>query len=830
MTLSVIEKIKAAGPDLLDNDTITSKISPAPSISTSKNLLPVPRVIVLDDPGLSVVIARRGSVITADIVPNSQEQILQLQKDELDVRVIRALGPSGPTDIGSSSSSGSAEILFQPQPINLFQGNGGLTPQPAVISDPVLFTPSNLILPPSPPAAPPLTNTPVIAIESINTVNATVAGTKIVNASAANAGFTIEGTETGADGQTVTLTIVDSQDQVVLTFVATAAAGKWLVTVTPAQATALSDGDYTVTATITDSTGNLVQASQPITVDQTPPTIAITTIANVGNNIINADVANSGFTISGTETGADGQQVTVTILDSQGHVIGSYATTAGSGFWLVNVSATAAQGLADGNYTVSVIVSDAAGNPAAPSNANFTLDTTADADNNLVLSAFNAAGGVNAAAVSITLSGLDSDIVSGTITLSDGNGHTATHTLTAAEIAAGTVTLQAGDFSGFGTLNHADSLITVSATVTDNAGNPATPASDSFVLDTTADADNNLVLSAFNAAGGVNAAAVSITLAGLDGDIVSGTITLSDGDGHTATHTLTAAEIAAGTVTLQAGDFSGFGTLNHADSLITVSATVTDNAGNTAAPSNANFTLDTTADADNNLVLSAFTAAGGVNASAVSITLSGLDGDIVSGTITLSDGNGHTATHTLTAAEIAAGTVTLQAGDFSGFGTLNHADSLITVSATVTDNAGNPAAPSNANFTLDTTADADNNLVLSAFTAAGGVNASAVSITLSGLDGDIVSGTITLSDGNGHTATHTLTAAEIAAGTVTLQAGDFSGFGTLNHADSLITVSATVTDNAGNHGGAEQCELHARHHGGRRQQPGAERVQRGRRR
>ena len=37
------------------------------------------------------------------------------------------------------------------------------------------------------------------------------------------------------------------------------------------------------------------------------------------------------------------------------------------------------------------------------------------------------------------------------------------------------------------------------------------------------------------------------------------------------------------------------------------------------------------------------------------------------------------------------------------------------------------------------------------------MNAAAVSITLSGLDGDIVSGTITLSDGNGHTATHTLT-------------------------------------------------------------------------
>ncbi len=506
-----------------------------------------------------------------------------------------------------------------------------------------------------------------------------------------------------------------------------------------------------------------------------------------------------------TLTGLDGDIVsgTITLSDGNGHTATHTLTAAEIAAGTVTLQAGDFSGFgtlnhADSLITVSATVTDNAGNSATPSNANFMLDTTADADNNLVLSAFNAAGGVNAAAVSITLAGLDSDIVSGTITLSDGNGHTATHTLTAAEIAAGTVTLQAGDFSGFGTLNHADSLITVSATVTDNAGNQAAPSNASFTLDTTADADNNLVLSAFNAAGGVNAAAVSITLAGLDSDIVSGTITLSDGTGHTATHTLTAAEIAAGTVTLLAGDFSGFGTLNHADSLITVSATVTDNVGNQATPSNASFTLDTTADADSNLVLSAFNAAGGVNTAAVSITLAGLDSDIVSGTITLSDGNGHTATHTLTAAEIAAGTVTLQAGDFSGFGTLNHADSLITVSATVTDNAGNPATPSNASFTLDSTADADSNLVLSAFNAAGGVNAAAVSITLAGLDGDIVSSTITLSDGNGHTATHTLTAAEIAAGTVTLQAGDFSGFGTLNHADSLITVSATVTDNVGN--------------------------------
>src|SRR5207302_139410 len=137
-----------------------------------------------------------------------------------------------------------------------------------------------------------------------------------------------------------------------------------------------------------------------------------------------------------------------------------------------------------------------------------------------------------------------------------------------------------------------------------------------------------------------------------DSDIASGTITLSDGT-HTATHTLTAAEIAAGTVNLASLDFTHFAGLNHVDNAITMSASVTDDAGNSAAPSNASFSLDTTADAGTALSLCAFDAAGAVTTLIPSTTLFRSDSDIASGTITLSDGT-HTATHTLTAAEIAA--------------------------------------------------------------------------------------------------------------------------------------------------------------------------------
>src|SRR5262249_59690791 len=83
-------------------------------------------------------------------------------------------------------------------------------------------------------------------------------------------------------------------------------------------------------------------------------------------------------------------------------------------------------------------------------------------------------------------------------------------------------------------------------------------------------------------------------------------------------------------VTSGSGRFTGFAGENSTDGLITVSATVTDGAGNTATPSNTSFTLDTTADVAPLLSLSAANPAGGASLSTFSITLSGIDSDVVS--------------------------------------------------------------------------------------------------------------------------------------------------------------------------------------------------------
>ncbi len=551
--------------------------------------------------------------------------------------------------------------------------------------------------------------------------------------------------------------------------------------------------DRLITVVVNDGLANSNTATSTIhVVDATPPNAPSTPDLIAASDSGSSSTDNITNVTTPTFAGTAEAGSTVTIF-SDGVAVGSGTATAG-GNYSITTSA-----LNQATHSITAKATDAAGNVSgASAGLSVTIDTTADANPLLALSAATATGGVNAAAVSISLSGIDSDIASGTITLFDGN-HTAIHTLTAIEIAAGSVTLGSGAFTNFATLNHADNAITVSASLTDAAGNSAAPSSTSFKLDTTADASPLLALSAATATGGVNASAVSITLSGIDSDFASGTITLSDGSGHTATHTLTTAEITAGSVTLGSGAFTNFANLNHADNTITVSASVTDDAGNTAAPTNASFTLDTTADASPLLALSAATATGGVNAAAVSITLSGIDSDFASGTITLSDGS-NTATHTLTTAEITAGSVTLGSGTFTNFANLNHADNTITVSASVTDDAGNTAAPSNASFKLDTTADAAPAIAISSVTSStNNNNFSGVTLTVGGFDSDLSSVTITLTDEHSHTATHTLTGGELATATSngSVPISNWTGITNLLKGD-IITAAIQVNDDAGN--------------------------------
>ncbi|TKD56513.1 gliding motility-associated C-terminal domain-containing protein, partial [Flavobacterium sp. ASW18X] len=146
----------------------------------------------------------------------------------------------------------------------------------------------------------------------------------------------------------------------------------------------LNNGTITVTADVTDVAGNPATDNDPITLDNTVPTIDITTPIE-GDNIVNA-AEDGDVTISGTTTDVeDGQVVTVTFDDGVNPPVTTTATVSGNAWTATDADIS---GLNNGTITVTADVTDVAGNPATdnePINLNnsipivdsfSTIDTT----------------------------------------------------------------------------------------------------------------------------------------------------------------------------------------------------------------------------------------------------------------------------------------------------------------------------------------------------------------------------------------------------------------------------------------------------------------------
>src|SRR5882724_4969088 len=260
----------------------------------------------------------------------------------------------------------------------------------------------------------------------------------IINQSEVAAGFTISGTATAGsmlvNGQTATITIVDSSNVVKYTYTTIVANGAWSVIVPAAQAQALADGDYIIKATVSDAVGNTATTvTQAITVDTVPPAVAIVTIEG-GDNIINAAEAAGGIQISGTAE-----------IGSTLAVNGSAVTVDGTGHWT-----TAVTPAGQGALVVTAVAADAAGNSSTTSTT-LTVDTIAPAvaittieggDN--LINAAEAAGGIQVSGTAEIGSTL---AVNGTAVTVDGTGHWTT-SVTPAGQGALVVTAVATDVAG----------------------------------------------------------------------------------------------------------------------------------------------------------------------------------------------------------------------------------------------------------------------------------------------------------------------------------------------------------------------------------------------
>ncbi|HGY6027325.1 TPA: Ig-like domain-containing protein, partial [Enterobacter asburiae] len=194
---------------------------------------------------------------------------------------------------------------------------------------------------------------------------ATTAGDNVLNASEQSTGFTLSGASKNlAQGTELTVTLNGK------TYAAEVGAdGAWSVNVPAADAQALGDGTWTVSVSGKDAAGNTVSGSQTIGVDTTAPTLSVDTLAQ--DNIINAAEHNQPLTLTGKTNAEAGQIVTVTLNGK------NYNATVGSdGTWSVTLDVNDVQALNEGNHTLTVNVSDKAGNGSSVT-ADFTVDTAA---------------------------------------------------------------------------------------------------------------------------------------------------------------------------------------------------------------------------------------------------------------------------------------------------------------------------------------------------------------------------------------------------------------------------------------------------------------------
>ncbi|HBA8422333.1 TPA: Ig-like domain-containing protein [Escherichia coli] len=486
------------------------------------------------------------------------------------------------------------------------------------------------------------------------TIN-TIASDNIINASEAAAGVTVSGTSTAEAGQTLTVTLNSTNYQTTVQ-----ADGSWSLTLPASDLTALANNGYTLTATVSDLAGNPGSASKGVTVDTTAPVISFNTVA--GDDVINRVEHTQAQIISGTATGAvAGDRLVVTIAGQQ------YVTsTDASGNWSVGVPASVISGLADGTVTISATITDSAGNSSTQTH-NVQVNTAAVS---LSVSTISGDNIINAAEAgsALTLSGTGTNFAAGTVVtvLLNGKGYSAT----IQSNGSWSVNVPAADVAAL-----ADGTsYTVSASAQDSAGNSAT-ASRSVAVDLTAPI---ISINTVSTDDRLNAAEQQqpLTLNGSTSAEVGQTVTVTFGG---KTYTATVAANGTWALNVPAADLASLG-----QGAQTITASVNDRAGNPGQTTHA-LTVDTVAP-----TVTIATVAG----DDIINNAEQLAGQTISGTTTAEAGQTVTVTFngqtwTATVGSGGSWSVFIPAQQFAGL-----SDGSYTISATVSDQAGNPGSAS----------------------------------------------------------------------------------------------------------------------------------------
>ncbi|WP_149980775.1 tandem-95 repeat protein [Pseudoalteromonas rhizosphaerae] len=384
-----------------------------------------------------------------------------------------------------------------------------------------------------------------IAVDGI--VNAAEDNAVLITGSGAEAGATVT---VGISGVNATV-IADSS-------------GNWTLNGSELDISALNNGTLTVSATQTDSAGNISSAATTtITLDNVAPNaLAITTPIAV-DGIVNAAEDNALLIVgSGAESGA------AVKVDVGG--VNATVTADSNGSWTLSGNELDISALNNGTLTVSATQTDSAGNISPAATTTITLDNSAppvvtintpievdgivnaSEDDSVLITGSGAESG---AAVKVDIGGVNATVTAG----SGGNW-----TLSGSEL----------DISA---LNNG--TLTVSVTQTDTAGNTSPAATSSITLDNTTPTGHAVSVdqSLINAD---NESAMSVSFTGLEG---SGSLSYQISDGSNSV---------TGNATISAvtQQITGIDVTTLAEGVLTFSAIVTDTAGNASAAVTATVT------------------------------------------------------------------------------------------------------------------------------------------------------------------------------------------------------------------------------------------------
>ncbi|WP_338628604.1 Ig-like domain-containing protein [Enterobacter sp. JJBC] len=581
-----------------------------------------------------------------------------------------------------------------------------------------------------------------------------IATDDVINAAEKGADLVLSGgTSNVEENQTVTVTFGGK------TYTAKVDAdGNWTATVPSSDLAGLKDGDASVQVSVTNVNGNSASAGREYSVDATAPTVTIDTVA--GDNVINGSEAAAGVAISGTTTAEVGQTVTVNLGGN------SYtAQVQQGGVWSINVPAADLSTLADNGYTVQVSVSDAAGNPGSAGKA-ITLDTTPPTVSFNVVAGDDVINSVEhgqAQVISGTATGAS---VGDKLVITIGSNQ---YTTTVDASGKWSVGVPASDISAL-----TDGTVTLSATITDSAGNSSTQTHD-VVVNTASVALTVNTLSGDDVINAAEAGA-SLVINGSSAQFANGTqvtITLNG-----KIYTATIQSDGSWTTTVPAADV---GTLADGASY-QVSVSAQDSAGNSASATHT-ISVDTTAP-----VISVNTLSGDdvLNAAEAQqpLTVHGSSSAEAGQTVTVTLGG---KTYTALVANDGTWTLDVPAADLA-----NLSEGALTVTASVNDKAGNNGQTTHT-LTVDTVAPA---VTISTVADDDIVN------DAEQLAGQTISGTTTAEQGqtvtvsfNGHS--YQATVAANGSWSVFVPGRDFLGL-----SDGDYTITATVSDKAGNPGSA----------------------------